>query len=236
MQRSSHRLYLKLSHKIVELHACSHTLVRTCCIAFGHIIVVAQCAHCHVRDVTTANGLWQSKGRQKGSQLHHWGGFLHNHYIFESVHNGDHDSVVRSFVGISCELWGFFSYIILHYVEQFSNQECNYQSGYTNMMHRNYPWALIRCKPHSCRPSSFGNVSSNIQSSETLFIRIWPLTSERYTSDHCSAEIGWYASLWTGQPSIGGPSTLKFSLWEDWKNVTSDTQKLDKLCMPTTAC
>jgi len=39
------------------------------------------------------------------------------------VHDGEYDSVVRIFVGLSCELWCFFT---LHYVEQlFPYQDCN---------------------------------------------------------------------------------------------------------------
>jgi len=32
---------------------------------------------------------------------------------FESVHDGDCDSVVRIFVGLSCKLWGFINYLIV---------------------------------------------------------------------------------------------------------------------------
>jgi len=42
----------------------------------------------------------------------------------KSVHDGNHNSVVRIFVSLSCELWGFF---ILHGMEQFfPYQECNH--------------------------------------------------------------------------------------------------------------
>jgi len=40
----------------------------------------------------------------KSSEVHHQGEYLHNYYMFESVHNGDHNGVVRVFVGLSCEL------------------------------------------------------------------------------------------------------------------------------------
>ena len=40
----------------------------------------------------------------KGSELHRRGEFLHNYYTFESVHDSDHDSVVKIVVGLSCEL------------------------------------------------------------------------------------------------------------------------------------
>ena len=61
--------------------------------------------HRHVSDVTLVNQQWRSTGRQKRSELHHRGEFLHN-YTFESVHDGDHDGVVRIFVGLpaSCEV------------------------------------------------------------------------------------------------------------------------------------
>ena len=65
-------------------------------------------------------------GKTKFSQLHHRGEFLHNYYMFESMNNTDHDSVVRTFPE-SCEV----SLIIyLHYVERFQffyYQECNEQ-------------------------------------------------------------------------------------------------------------
>ena len=47
------------------------------------------------------------------SELHHQGEFLHNYYTFESVHNNNHDSVVRILVDLSCELWYFFKYVTL---------------------------------------------------------------------------------------------------------------------------
>ena len=49
-------------------------------------------------------------GRQKCSEVHNRGKFLRNYYTFESMHDGDHDGVVRIFVGLSCELGGFFLY------------------------------------------------------------------------------------------------------------------------------
>jgi len=58
---------------------------------------------------------WRTTGRQKGSWLHHQGEFLHYYYTFVSLHYSDHDGVVRIFVALSCELGGFFIYIILHY-------------------------------------------------------------------------------------------------------------------------
>jgi len=38
------------------------------------------------------------------------GGFLHDYYTFESMHDGDHDGVVRIFVGLSCELGSLIIY------------------------------------------------------------------------------------------------------------------------------
>ena len=55
----------------------------------------------------------QSTGRQKSLELRHRGEFLHNYYMFGSVHDGNHDIVVRIFIGLSCELGGFFNYVVL---------------------------------------------------------------------------------------------------------------------------
>jgi len=53
---------------------------------------MAQHAHHHIHDVTTAiDEQWRSTGRQKGSEFQHRGEFLHNYSTFESVHDGDHD-------------------------------------------------------------------------------------------------------------------------------------------------
>ena len=55
---------------------------------------VAQYTHHHVHDVTTAiDEQWRSTGRQKGSELHHRGEFVHSYYTFESVSDADHDGV-----------------------------------------------------------------------------------------------------------------------------------------------
>ena len=47
--------------------------------------------------------------------------------MFVSLHDSDHEGIVRIFVALSCQLGGFFNYlIILYYVEQFfPYQECN---------------------------------------------------------------------------------------------------------------
>ena len=43
------------------------------------------------------------------------------------VHNSDREGAVRIFVGLSCELWGFFIYIVLYYAAQFfPYKECNH--------------------------------------------------------------------------------------------------------------
>ena len=66
----------------------------------------------------------------KGSELHHWYEFLHSYCTFELVQDSDHSGVVRIFVGLSCEPWGFINFtssITLHYVEQFfPYQGCNF--------------------------------------------------------------------------------------------------------------
>jgi len=38
----------------------------------------------------------------------HGGEFPHNYYTFESMHDGDHEDVVR--IGLSCELGGLIIY------------------------------------------------------------------------------------------------------------------------------
>ena len=43
-------------------------------------------------------------GRQKRTELHNRGEFLHNYYKFESMHNGDHDGVAFP---ASWEVWLF---------------------------------------------------------------------------------------------------------------------------------
>ena len=47
-------------------------------------------------------------GKTKGSELHHHGEFLHNYGTFESVHDSDHDGVVRIFISLSCELGAYY--------------------------------------------------------------------------------------------------------------------------------
>ena len=69
-----------------------------------------------------------STARQKRSYLHHQGEFQHQNCTVGTVHDSDHEGVVRIFVGHSyhsnelCILY----YIILHYAAQFFlYQECN---------------------------------------------------------------------------------------------------------------
>jgi len=44
-------------------------------------------------------------GETKGLITPRQGEFLHNYYMFVSVHDSDHDCVVRIFLGVSCQLW-----------------------------------------------------------------------------------------------------------------------------------
>ena len=46
-------------------------------------------------------------GETKGLIAHHQGEFLHNYRTFVSLHDSDHDGVVRIFVALSSELWGY---------------------------------------------------------------------------------------------------------------------------------
>jgi len=65
---------------IWSFHTENNLITRsfTHAIVFGHIIVVAS-VRAYVSDVTTAiNEQWRSMGRQKHSELHHQGEFLHN--------------------------------------------------------------------------------------------------------------------------------------------------------------
>ena len=76
-------------------------------IVFGYIIVLTQLTHRHIRNVTTViDEQWRSTGRQKSAELHPQVEFLYNYYTFESVHNGDHNGIVKIFVGFpaSCEV------------------------------------------------------------------------------------------------------------------------------------
>ena len=108
-----------------ENSLATHSLTR----AFGRIIVVA--ARAYVRDVTTAiDEQWRSTEEDKSAHISTTevsfcrGEFLRNYYTLESVYDGDHDGVVRIFVGLSYEPGRLISY--LHYVEQFfPYQECN---------------------------------------------------------------------------------------------------------------
>ena len=50
--------------------------------------------------------------RQKCLYLHHQGEFQHNYYTFVSLHDSDHNGVVRIFVGHSSVLWGLIIYLV----------------------------------------------------------------------------------------------------------------------------
>ena len=52
-----------------------------------------------------------STARQKRSYLHHQGGFQHQNCIVGTVHDSDHDGVVRIFVRHSCHLNELFTLI-----------------------------------------------------------------------------------------------------------------------------
>ena len=58
----------------------------------------------------TADDSWivrSSDGGQQGTEglmTHHQGEFLHNYYTFVSLHDSEHEGVVRIFVALSCEL------------------------------------------------------------------------------------------------------------------------------------
>jgi len=43
-------------------------------------------------------------GETKVLIFHYQGEFLHNYYTFLSLHDSDHEGVVRIFVALSCEL------------------------------------------------------------------------------------------------------------------------------------
>ena len=52
----------------------------------------------------------------KGLKFYHQGEFLHNYYMFVSLHDSDHEGVFRIFVALSYELWGYsINYIRLYY-------------------------------------------------------------------------------------------------------------------------
>lgn len=60
----------------------------------------------------------------KCSQLHNQGGFLHNYWMKESVHDGNHDGVVWIYV---CLLWVLNVWLIFCR-KFFTYQECNAQT------------------------------------------------------------------------------------------------------------
>ena len=68
-----------------------------------------------------------STARQKRSYLHHQGEFQHQNCTVGTVHDSDHDGVVRIFVRHSCHLNELFTLIILiiYAAQFFLYQECN---------------------------------------------------------------------------------------------------------------
>ena len=59
-----------------------------------------------------------SSARQKRSYLHHQGEFQHQNCTVGTVHDSDHDGVVRIFVRHSCHWNELFTLIILYYEGQ----------------------------------------------------------------------------------------------------------------------
>ena len=55
-------------------------------------------------NVEESDDQWRPTARQKRLYLHHQGEFQHNYYMIVSLHDGDHDGVVRISVDLSCVL------------------------------------------------------------------------------------------------------------------------------------
>ena len=66
-----------------------------------------------------------STARQKRSYLHHQGEFQHQNCTVGTVHDSDHNGVVRIFVRHSCHLNELFI-LIIYAAQFFLYQECNY--------------------------------------------------------------------------------------------------------------
>jgi len=104
-----HRLYLKLSqlsHRNNHMLQCLTTSMfwpSTCIV----IYVTSQLW-------STSNGNQQEDKRAQNSTTEV--SFCTIMKCFESVHDCDHNGVVRILVGLSCKLWGFFNYIRLQYI------------------------------------------------------------------------------------------------------------------------
>ena len=85
----------------------------------------------------TAIEQWRPTAIQKRLYLHHQGEFQHNYYVIVSLHDGDHDGVVRISVDLSCVLRGLIRLFI--YVAQFfPYQECNYAILRCSQKHQLY--------------------------------------------------------------------------------------------------
>ena len=71
-----------------------------------------------------------STARQKRSYLHHQGEFQHQNCTVGTVHDSDHDGVVRIFVRHSCHWNELFTLItlIIYAAQFFPYQECNVTS------------------------------------------------------------------------------------------------------------
>jgi len=91
-------------------------------IVFGHIIVLAASFWPSARIATYMMSQLQSMSNdnqredKRAQNIHHWGEFLHNYYMFESVHDGNHNGIVRIFVGFEVSLIFYItvSLITLH--------------------------------------------------------------------------------------------------------------------------
>lgn len=69
-----------------------------------------------------ARAWWRTRGRQRAQNSTIEVSFCTTSKL---VHDGDHDGVIRIFVGLFCELWGFL--ITLHYSAHFfPNRSVNY--------------------------------------------------------------------------------------------------------------
>ena len=55
-------------------------------------------------NVEESDQQWRPTARQKRLYLHHQGEFRHNYCVVVSLHDSDHDGVVRISVDLSCML------------------------------------------------------------------------------------------------------------------------------------
>jgi len=70
-------------------------------------------------------GAMADNGETKGLITAPQGEFLHNYYMSVSLHDSDHQGVVRIFVALSCELWGYLFSLIRLRGTIFPYQESN---------------------------------------------------------------------------------------------------------------